>query len=118
MKFLTDENIAVSVVRFLRSKNHDVKDVKEEKLFGTDDFKLLETAVREKRVVITHDKDFANISRNRSIGHEGIIIIRLLNQSAKNVMDKLDGLFKAESEEKIKNSVIIMRDYYIEFEKE
>src|SRR3989338_6088907 len=110
MKFLTDENIAVSVIKFLRSKNYDVKDVKEEQLFGTSDFKLLKMAASEDRIIITHDKDFANISRNRSIGHKGIIIIRLLDQSPKTVIEKLDDLFKTGKEERIKTYVLTIRD--------
>ncbi len=117
MKFLTDENIAVSVVKFLRSKNHDVKDVKEDQLFGTSDFKLLGIAISEQRTIIPHDKDFANISRNRSIGHKGIILIRLLIQSPKTVIEKLDDLFKTEKEERIRTSVITIRDYYTEIDK-
>jgi len=117
MKFLTDENIAVSVIKFLRSKNYDVKDVKEEQLFGTSDFKLLKMAASEDRIIITHDKDFANISRNRSIGHKGIIIIRLLDQSPKTVIEKLDDLFKTGKEERIKTSVLTIRDYYTEIDK-
>ena len=32
MKFLTDENIASSVLKSLRNENFDVKDIKEERL--------------------------------------------------------------------------------------
>ncbi len=114
MNFLTDENIASSVVKFLRSKRHDIKDVKESKLFRTDDFKLLEIAVKEDRIVITHDKDFASIIRNKNVNHRGIIIIRLFDQSPTNVKDKLEKLFSGQQENRIKNSIIIIREDRIE----
>ena len=40
-RFLTDENIAKSLVRKLRDEGHDVKDIKEEKLFGTSDKEIV-----------------------------------------------------------------------------
>ena len=44
LKFLTDENISPSLVRTLRNKKYDVKDIKEEKLFGTSDTEILKFA--------------------------------------------------------------------------
>ncbi len=114
MDFLTDENIATSVVKFLRSKGHDIKDVKENKLFGSDDFKLLEIATKENRVIVTHDKDFANIVRSRDIKHKGIIIIRLFNQTPSNVKDKLENLFIEVPENKIIKNITILREDRIE----
>jgi len=103
-------------VKFLRSRKHGVKDVKEEKLFGYDDYKLLQIAAKENRVIITHDKDFANISRNRSTIHSGIIIIRLFDQSPENAIEKLQALLEMESEIKIKGSIITIREDRIEVE--
>jgi len=115
MKFLTDENIAVSVVKFLRSENYDVKDVKEERLFGISDFEVLKIAIKEERIIITHDKDFENISRNRSIEHRGIILIRLFDQSPENVIVKLKEILeRKEIIDKIENSVITIREDYVE----
>lgn len=34
IKFLSDENIALKLVKSIRKKGFDVKDIKEEKLFG------------------------------------------------------------------------------------
>ena len=116
MKFLTDENIATSVAKFLRSQHHDVKDVKEEKLFGANDMELLGISVKENRIILTHDKDFANISHNRHIGHSGILILRLFDQSPTNVVEKLKRLFKEIPEKKLSTSVIIIREDYIEID--
>ena len=116
MDFLTDENIAASVVRHLRSKNHKITDIKAERLFGADDFKILDIASKENMVIITHDKDFANISRNRKVSHKGIVIIRLLNQNPKNVIEKLDLLLNTLSADKIKNSIITIKEDRFEIE--
>lgn len=51
MKFLTDENIAISVVKFLRNKGFDVKDIKEESLYGLSDKFIFELA--KKRIELS-----------------------------------------------------------------
>ena len=53
MKFLTDENISISVFKAVRNLNYDVKDVKEEKLYQTPDINLLKIASEEKRIIIS-----------------------------------------------------------------
>ncbi|MEZ4732342.1 MAG: DUF5615 family PIN-like protein [Caldilineaceae bacterium] len=54
IKILTDENISPKVVAFLRLAGVDVRDVKEEKWFGTADEALLDLAYQEDRFVLTH----------------------------------------------------------------
>lgn len=61
LKFLTDENIAKSTIRELRNLGYDIKDVKEEKLYGISDETIIEIAIKEERTVITLDKDFGNV---------------------------------------------------------
>ncbi len=45
LKFLADENIAKSLVRALRQNGYDVKDIKEEKLFGISDKEVINRSV-------------------------------------------------------------------------
>lgn len=61
LKLLTDENIAVSTVLVLRELGYDVKDIKEEKQQGISDETIIQIALKEKRTIITLDKDFGNI---------------------------------------------------------
>ena len=110
MKFLTDENIAISVVNFLRAKGFDVKDIKEEKLFGLADRKILELAINEERVVLTHDKDFVKIARNIVKKNSGIILIRCKNQNPDNVKTILIRVLESEVERKIRGNLVIISD--------
>ena len=61
IKFLTDENISKSLVSALRRNGYDVKDIKEERLFGIDDDEVINKAREDGRVILTHDKDFGNL---------------------------------------------------------
>ncbi len=67
MRFLIDENVIPVVVSLLRKEGYDVKDIKEEKLYGLKDSELFRIAIKEKRTVITHDKDFTNIVLKESL---------------------------------------------------
>ena len=91
MKFLTDENIAVNVLQSLRTAGHDVKDIKEEKLYGVSDHIILELANKENRILVTHDKDFACFTQK----HKGIILLRFQNQSPSIVSKTLLQLLRS-----------------------
>ena len=113
LKFLTDENISPSLVKALRSKKFDVKDIKEESLFGTKDTEILKLAYEENRVVITHDKDFANLLSYSLIKHKGVILLRFLNQSPKNVVKSFVPVLEQLKESKIRNSLVIVSEDYV-----
>ena len=111
IKFLADENISKSLTNFLRKEGYDIKDVKEEKLFGIADDKILELAKKEDRIILTHDKEFAGVLNN-PLEFKGIVFIRYSNQSPGNVIRK----FRLDLERiknKIKDSVIVLYDKYI-----
>src|SRR3989344_7186055 len=103
MKFLTDENIAVSVVGFLRQKGFEVKDLKEEELFGLSDKMIFGMARRESRIVLTHDKDFVEIVKNTAFDFEGVVLIRCKRQNPEIVCATLDKLFGTKEIKKLKN---------------
>ena len=113
LKFLTDENISPSLVNALRSRGYDVKDIKEKKLFGISDNEVIILAFKENRIIITHDKDFANLLNYSSIKHKGVILLRFKNQSPKNVIGLFIPILGQLKENKIKKSLTIIGDDYI-----
>jgi predicted nuclease of predicted toxin-antitoxin system len=58
MRFLVDENLPLSLIRFLQESGHNVFDVAGSSLRGSPDQRLWKLAAREKRVLITKDLDF------------------------------------------------------------
>ena len=113
MKFLTDENIASSVLKSLRNENFDVKDIKEEGLYGISDRKIIDIAFKEERIIITHDKSFGNIINDHNIKHKGVIFIRCKNQSPNNVSNILVEALKSEIKDKLKDSLVIISEEQI-----
>jgi len=110
LKFLADENIAPRVVEALRKEKFDVLSVFEEKLSGTSDEKILKMAQKEKRLILTHDKDFGNLIRQPYRSHSGVILLRLRNQSPQNVILHLIPFLKKIKIDKIRNRLVIFQE--------
>src|SRR3989344_1273193 len=113
MKFLTDENIATSVVHALRNAEFDVKDIKEERLQGTSDEEILDLALREKRIIITHDKDYAELIMISKKESEGVILVRLKDQSASNVQKRLFYLLRSRLFNKVQRNLVTITESQI-----
>lgn len=60
MKFLADENVPQTIIRYLRVQGHDTVDVKRTPHRGDSDQDLLAKAAAEDRILITFDRDFVS----------------------------------------------------------
>ncbi len=75
MRFLVDECVGPSVVRWLRENNHDASSAFED-CRGWEDERILEKACTEGRIVVTVDKDFGDMIFRMKLPHRGIILLR------------------------------------------
>ena len=80
MRFLADENCDEAAVRALRAEGHDVTLVRELKP-GAEDVVVTELAAKERRIVLTEDKDFGQLAQALSAGRVGVILIRFPTQT-------------------------------------
>lgn len=76
MRVIVDECTGSRVARWLRSQGHDVLSVAEFDA-GADDERVLESAVRDNRILITADKDFGDKVFAKGLPHRGIILLRV-----------------------------------------
>jgi predicted nuclease of predicted toxin-antitoxin system len=113
IKFLTDENIATSLVKAIRKKGCDVKDIKEEKLFGIEDNEIIKIANKENRIILTHDKDFANLLNFPLTSHKGVILLRFVNQSPSNSINHFIPLLDSKLRDKFKNRLTIISEDFV-----
>lgn len=93
MKFIIDENISIKVVEFLRIEKHDVLYVAEN-IKSFDDVSILKMAFKEKRILVTKDKDFGGLVFKNNFPHSGIIFLRLSDDSGVNTIKILTILLK------------------------
>jgi predicted nuclease of predicted toxin-antitoxin system len=83
MRFIVDESTGQGVANFLKALGHDVAVVAEEML-QAEDQDILARAVADARIVVTNDKDFGDLVFRNGLPHAGILLLRLVNESAAN----------------------------------
>ncbi len=91
-RFLADENIPLEVVFKLEEKGLDIKSMS----FlnpGADDTIVLDIANREKRVLITFDKDFGELIFKRKLRSSGVILLRVHPSSVDTILYLLYKVF-------------------------
>jgi predicted nuclease of predicted toxin-antitoxin system len=75
MKFLADESCDFTVVRALRSAGYDVVSIAETQP-ATSDLEVLRISVKDKRILLTEDKDFGEWVYAHREAMSGVILIR------------------------------------------
>jgi len=83
LKFLVDSSTGKHVFDFLLEKDFDVKYVSYI-MPGNNDEDILKLAEKEKRILITNDKDFGKLVYKLKQPAYGIILLRLLDETKKN----------------------------------
>lgn len=106
MRFLSDENLPRSILKFLRKKNFDVKDLQEEGLRGISDDEVCKLARKGKRIVLTYDKDFL-VSKPGEIVCS-TIIFHFPKIPPKEVIPYLEPLIEGIFSRKIKRPFVIL----------
>ena len=95
LKLLTDENIDVEVLHYLRNEGFDVFDIKEERLFGLLDRDILSVAYQNNRVVISQDSDFGTLIYRDNLPFYGIIYLRPGHQDPTTHIQTFKDILKA-----------------------
>lgn len=81
MRFIANENVSATVIERLREAGHDVLSVKET-MRGASDDEVLTRAQAEHRIVLTHDRDFGELTfRVGAPASCGVILLRLSGNS-------------------------------------
>ncbi len=102
LRFLADESCDFAVVRALRSAGHDVQAVSES-ITRSVDRDVIERAGRERRVLLTEDKDFGWLVFASHVDSPGVILLRFPGQArqtlaaavVKLVQEQLEALIGA-----------------------
>jgi predicted nuclease of predicted toxin-antitoxin system len=76
MRWLADECVAAPLVAFLRLSSHDVLYIAEAAV-GISDPDVIDLALREKRLLLTEDKDFGDLVFRRERTVPGVVLMRI-----------------------------------------
>lgn len=108
MKFVADVNVAQKVIKLLRQNGHNVLDIKKQDP-KTSDKNIIKFALKEKRIILTHDKDFQVLTHFPKY-QVGTIVIRLKKQTAAHHWKKLQDLLNAKNADELNNSLTIITE--------
>ena len=83
MKFIVDECVGPFVANWLKQNGYDVISIHDD-LPGIDDELIIDKAIKEGRIIITSDKDFGDIVFKDKKDHNGIVLLRLVDERPHN----------------------------------
>ena len=86
MRFKIDENLPSSLSTLLKERQLESETVHDEGLSGKPDETIMEVFRKEKLALVTMDTGFTNQKAYPAGTHPGIIVIKIRNQSAVNVL--------------------------------
>lgn len=98
MRFLADESCDFSIVRALRMAGYDVTAVSETAP-RVEDSDVVKLAVREKRILLTEDKDFGQLVFAHGQKTAGVIFLRFPISARKQISKDVVRLVKQQGDE-------------------
>ncbi len=108
MKMFANENLFEPIIDFVRSLGHDVLSIRDSGLSGISDDEVYRIACRERRTIITMDKDFSRIFRFPPEKCGGIIVVKIYKRTVDETLLIFKKFYKSLQEKDIfKNLVII-----------
>nr|MDO8043435.1 DUF5615 family PIN-like protein [Candidatus Baldrarchaeota archaeon] len=105
-KLLVDENIPLSVMKWLQEEGHDVVRVSQVGLKGEKDEVIIDFARKERRIILTLDLDFGCMyyfSRDFAV-----IVVRVKPPTPQNILSWLRKAFKKIDLDKLDKGLIII----------
>ena len=106
MRLLVDECTGPTVTAWLREQGHDVLDAFETAR-GADDTNWMRQALAEQRVLITNDKDFGDYVYLHGMAHDGVILLRLQDETPLAKFTAIRRVLELHGEELIGEFVVV-----------
>jgi predicted nuclease of predicted toxin-antitoxin system len=91
MRFLADESCDGAVIRAMRDAGHDVSVVRDT-MRGATDRSILDAALRERRLLLTEDKDFGELVFAQGAASLGVLLLRYPQAARSRLASKVVGL--------------------------
>jgi predicted nuclease of predicted toxin-antitoxin system len=107
MKFLTDQDVYATTVRFLSGLGHDVVTAAQEGLAQADDTALLQAAQAQDRIFVTRDRDFGGLVFVHG-GGAGVVYLRMAPPTQNAVHAELERALMLYSEQELQTSFVVI----------
>lgn len=118
MKFKVDENLPVEISQILQEAGYKSSTVLDQKMGGKIDQKVIDLCRQEDRALVTLDLDFSDIRHYPPSQYNGIIVLKALDQSKKNVMKLTNQFIPLLKTEPLKGQLWIVEMHRIRIREE
>ena len=115
MKILADHCVYGKTIRLLKFAEHEVIRLKDIASIYSEDETVAALAFSLNAVLLSNDKDFADIVKYPPKEHRGIIVLRITPQSEELVHETLHNFLVTKTHEDIQGSLIIIRGNKIRY---
>lgn len=116
MKFLLDQDVYATTLRFLSDLGHDVVSASQIGCAQADDTDLLRIAQEQGRIFVTRDRDFGGLVFVKGLG-TGVIYLRVLPSTQKAVHQELERVLKSYSEDQLRQAFVVVEPGRYRFRK-
>ena len=106
LRFLADESCDFAVVRALRADGYDVLAVSEV-THRSDDRELIDQSSREKRILLTEDKDFGWLVYVSHTDSSGVILIRFPGNARRTLVQTVRQVVQEQDKRLLKAFVVV-----------
>lgn len=111
IKFIADVNIEKPIVDYLLEKGYDIKWIPDYNCEILDE-ELLKLANKEKRILITNDKDFGEIVFLQKKLSSGLILLRVKGQKAEDKVRLIKRLLHDYSDKILNHFIVITENKF------
>ena len=95
---MLDENADLPLGEYLVEQGHDVTSIVRDYTRSIQDQDVLSLANRERRILITNDKDFGALIYQQSLPHAGVILFRMKEEDVPFKIARLTDVLRSHSE--------------------
>lgn len=113
MRLLVDECTGRAVAIWLREQGHDVVYIGDD-ASGIRDIEVIESAVSERRILITNDRDFGDMIFRSHLPHAGVVLLRLRNERPSSKIAVLDRIL-TEYSESLADNFVVATEHLVRF---
>ena len=111
MRFLADMCVDVRIVEWLREQGHDAIHLRDEGLHRMPNSEIFNKGIKEDRVILTFDLDFAEIAALTGGEKTSVILFRLKNTRYPNVIKHLSKVLQDSEDDLERGSVVVVEEF-------
>ncbi len=108
MKICADENLFEPIIDYLKIFGHDVLSIRGSGFSGISDDEVYQLACKEKRVIVTMDKDFSRMFRYPPEKCGGIIVVKIYKRTVDVTLLMFKKFYESMQEKDIFTNLVII----------